>query len=451
MTDLLIINPGQGNNYKGFGDLPAIEPPLWAGMIAAFVRNHGYSVELWDLNAESFGSDHPATKAFYMNPKLIAVVVYGHNPSASTTVMPEAGRICRKIKGLRPNQKIVMVGGHVAALPLTTLGEEAVDHVCSGEGPYCILGLLRDEYCVERPVHNIDKEMPGVAWDLLPMDKYRAHNWHCFGMDRQPYASLYTSLGCPYSCEFCCIHAPFKNGPRYRTWSPESVIKQIDILVNTFGVKNIKFADELFVMNSDRVFDICDLLIERNYGLNIWAYCRVGGWTQNLLNALKSAGVNWLCLGIEQKGGKGGNPAKTVEAIHEAGINIIGNYMFGLPGDDLNSMKDTLTLALELNCEFANFYCTMAYPGSRLYDKTDPKDLPDSWEGYSQLSYECRPLPTEHLTFRQVLDFRDNAFIEYYRDERYLDMMEKKFGKEVRDHVSNLKPPKRRFLGDGMV
>ena len=62
------------------------------------------------------------------------------------------------------------------------------------------------------------------------MDRYRAHNWHCFGgIDRQPYAALYTTLGCPYRCTFCCIQAPFKAGEQaagfqpgansYRYWS----------------------------------------------------------------------------------------------------------------------------------------------------------------------------------------------------------------------------------------
>ena len=56
-----------------------------------------------------------------------------------------------------------------------------------------------------------------------------------------------------------------------------------------------------------------------------------------------------------------------MQAIQNAGINVIGNYIFGLPDDDLVTMRQTLDLAKVLNCEFANFYSAMAYPGSPLY------------------------------------------------------------------------------------
>ena len=78
------------------------------------------------------------------------------------------------------------------------------------------------------------------------MAKYRAHNWHCFGhLERQPYAALYTTLGCPYHCSFCCIQAPFKSGEAalgrasnsYRLWSPSHVVDQLELLATRYGVR----------------------------------------------------------------------------------------------------------------------------------------------------------------------------------------------------------------------
>jgi len=313
-------------------------------------------------------------------------------------------------------------------------------------------------------MQNLDAEMPGVGWDLLPMDKYRAHDWHCFDniFDRKPYVSMHTTLGCPYKCTFCCINAPFGQSS-YRMWSPESVLKELDILVNQYGVKNIKFVDEMFVLNPKHVLGICDGIIERGYDLNIWAYARVDTVRDEFLEKLSKAGFRWLALGIEsgskhvrdgvEKGRFGSiDIIKTVRKIQASGINVIGNYIFGLPDDTFESMSETLDLALEANCEFANFYCAMAYPGSKLYDMAiaNSWDLPDSWIGYSQHSYETLPLRTDALTSAEVLKFRDEAFMKYFTNPKYLNFVGEKFGAHVIEHLNNMTKIKlkRKILGD---
>lgn len=488
-TDLLLINPGNRMQiYQHLGsELSAIEPPIWIGLIATFMRNYGFRVAVLDTNAEGVSPEETANRVSDMKPLISAVIVYGQNPSASTMVMPAAGAICRAIKEKTPHQMIVLAGGHVAALPERTLREEAVDFVSDGEGIYTILDLLHTLKCQNNCnlnnvrgllfrddrgnivrnspapiVRDLNKEMPSIAWDLLPMDRYRAHNWQCFDhIDRrQPYASLYTSLGCPFHCDFCCIQAPFKRGEAalgysskinsYRKWSPEAVVAQIDTLVRQYGVKNIKFADEIFVLSKKHVLGICDLLIERNYDLNIWAYVRVDSWTEEMLEKMKRAGINWLCLGIESgstrvrddvhKGYKHEALFRAVEAIQKAGIYILANYLFGLPEEDYESMEETLKLAMDLNCEFANFYCAMAYPGSNLYQRAVEKNLPlpESWAGYSQHACETLPLPSNHLPGAEVLRFRDYAFYTYFTSSTYLQMIENKFGLPVVEHIRQM-------------
>ena len=109
--------------------------------------------------------------------------------------------------------------------------------------------------------------------------KRRRAQLACVGdLERSRNAAIYTTLGCPYHCSFCCIQAPFKAGEQvlgikdsvnsYRFWSPARVVEEIDLLVTRHGVRNIKFADEMFVLNARHVLGICDLLIERDYGLN---------------------------------------------------------------------------------------------------------------------------------------------------------------------------------------
>jgi radical SAM superfamily enzyme YgiQ (UPF0313 family) len=125
---------------------------------------------------------------------------------------------------------------------------------------------------------------------------------------------------------------------------------------------------------------------------------------------------------------------------HAAEINIIGNFMFGLPGDNFKTMQSTLSLAKELSLEYANFYVTMAYPGSPLYAEALEKGvpLPGDWGGYSQLSRNTLPLATRYLSGAQVLAFRDNAFVQYYTDPEYLELIAAKFGPDTRRHIQQM-------------
>jgi radical SAM superfamily enzyme YgiQ (UPF0313 family) len=472
--------------YQSLGNtLSAIEPPVWAGLMANFARRRGISVHILDADAENLGPAETAERIAEIDPVLAAIVAYGHQPSASTQTMPAAGAICTALKQAAPQVKTLLVGGHVATLPERTLREEDADFVCGGEGPYTLVELVQalktgrpQEYAKVRGLwyrdglqirstppaplaRELNQEMPEMAWDLLPMGKYRAHNWHCFGdLKRQPYAALYTTLGCPYHCTFCCIQAPFKSGEKvlgfkenvnsYRFWSPQSVIAQIDKLVNEYGVRNIKIADEMFVLNPRHVAGICDLIIERGYDLNIWAYARVDTIKEGMMDKLKKAGFNWLAFGIEaaservrddvQKGFDQEDVYKTIELVRAAGINVGANYIFGLPEDDLDTMQATLDLAIQLNAEWANFYCTMAYPGSQLYNTAliEGWQLPESWSGYSQHAVDTLPLPTRYLSADEVLRFRDQAFQVYFNNPKYLDMITQKFGPETAQHIREM-------------
>ncbi|MEE2698803.1 MAG: radical SAM protein [Pseudomonadota bacterium] len=476
-TDLLLINPGgQYKVYQKLADnLTAVEPPLWCRLIAGYIRDRNFTVKIIDCEAESLEASMLVQKVGAISPKLIAMVIYGHQPSASTQQMASAGEKCRAIKEQFEKIPIIMIGGHVSSLPERTLKEETVDFVCKGEGPLTIAQLLEaiknplacnleevqglvwekeGEFISNTPaplIKDLDNELHGNVWDLLPMDKYRAHNWQCFGdLDsRQFYASIYTSLGCPYKCVFCCINAPFEtNG--YRMRSPKAVVDEIALLHDSYGVKTLKIVDEMFVLNDRHVNEICDLLIARNYDLNIWAYARVDTVKSEILFKLKNAGIRWLALGIESGSAhvrdgaeKAFSQQEIKDIVHKiqlAGIQVIGNFIFGLPDDDFSTMRETLDLAKELNCEFVNFYSAMAYPGSPLYDLAleEGLALPDQWSGFSQHSFDCNPLSTNYLSSSEVLEFRDKAFVEYFSNSRYLGMIAQKFGKETRLHIEGM-------------
>jgi len=484
--DIVLINPRSREQvYQGLGNrLAAIENPVWSGLMASFIRHKGMSVEVIDAEADELTREEVADQVADFDPVLTVIVVYGHQPSASTQIMPASSALCSSLKDHEPGRKILMVGGHVAALPAESLADEEADYVASGEGLYTMVELAQALKSSNRPdlskvrglwyydggkiqctanpplVKDLEHEMPGIAWDLFDVQKYRAHNWHCFDtLERQPYAAIYTTLGCPYHCSFCCIQAPFKSGEKelgiketvnsYRFWSPELVIKELDYLAGQ-GVRNIKIADEMFVLNQRHVMGICDLIIERGYDFNFWAYARIDTVKDGMLPKMKQAGFNWFAFGIEAANERVQADAnkrfeneeiyRVVEEVKRHGIHVIGNYIFGLPEDDHDSMQETLDMALELNCEFGNFYSAMAYPGSPLYltALAEGLELPTHWSGYSQHSADSKPLPTKYLSSAEVLRFRDEAFQKYFTAPGYRQLVLDKFGQDTLDHIDDM-------------
>jgi len=482
--DVVIVKPGsQKQLYGELSDfeLTAIEPPFGGALLAGHLRHLGYKVVIYDAETENWNYSETAERIKEIDPLLALILASGTNPSASTMNMTGAGEIAAHLRLLSPEIKTMLFGLHPSALPEITLLDENVEFVCQGEGFYTLpnfIDALRqgtDRYSIEglwykddgrvisnsmAPLLKSLDELPMPAWDLVPLEKYRAHNWHCFEdiENRQPYTVLYTSLGCPFKCSFCCINSIFgKNMIRYR--SLDKVINELDILVDQYGVRNIKIMDEMFALNEKRIIQFCDLIIERGYDLNMWAYARVNTVTQKMLYKMKAAGINWLAYGFESgskrviddvtKGYKLDKVREVVRMTYEAGIHICANFIFGLPEDDYDSMHETLMLMIDINAEWANIYSAMAYPGSKLYELAVEKNwaLPETWQGYSQYAYESLPLPTNYLTGGQVLAFRDYAFQTYYHNPRYLHMIQKKFGIETQAHIMKMaeKKLKRRY------
>lgn len=480
--DIVFVHPNAARRiYQDLAkDFSAIEPPIWAGMLASHCLKRGFSAEILDCEAWHLTDEEAAKTIVDLKPRVACFVVYGQQPSASSQNMDGAVSLADYLKKIAPDIKIVFVGGHIAALPQEVLSNHpSVDFVCQNEGVYTISGLLKTNlndgldkvlglgYRVEGTIvlnasspivakEDLPHELPGVAWDKLPLNRYRTALWHSLpnGTQRQPFAAIYTSLGCPMKCSFCMINIINRQENEYsdgsavfRYWDPEFIIKQFDFFASR-GIKNIKIADELFVLNQNHFMKLCDLIIARGYDFNIWCYSRVDTVKEHFLETLKKAGVNYLALGIESGNTKVRKDVTkgrfeevdiraVVRKIRDHGINVAANYIFGLPEDDLNSMQETLNLALEMNTEMANFYSAMAYPGSPLYGtaKAQGWKLPQTYAGYSQHSYDTQPLPTKYLTAEQVLAFRDEAWMKYHTNPHFLNLLKTKFGPQAADET----------------
>ena len=131
-VDILFVNPGDRKQiYQGLGDeFSAIEPPVFAGLFATYARRRGANVAIYDAPAHGVSAEEVARVATEeFDPKLIVIVVYGFQPSASTQNMTAAGDIAKFIKESNASVPVMMTGTHPSALPQRTMEEEQVDFV----------------------------------------------------------------------------------------------------------------------------------------------------------------------------------------------------------------------------------------------------------------------------------------------------------------------------------
>lgn len=508
--DVLFINPGNHEEiYQGLANkYSAIETPTWALLLAQSCRSAGYQVAILDASAERLTLEQAVARIKAQNPRLVCFVVYGQNPNSGAVNMSGTVKLAKAIKASGLSMPVSVAGSYVQSLPLKTLEDESsIDIVFTNEGVYALRNLLKEDLSQQArwaevkgigfrrdgkpyltlpemivPQERMDIDLPGYAWDLLPYDKkpldlYRSPMWHAEYIQekRSPYAAIYTSLGCTFKCSFCMINiinrddndpvGVASNYAQMRFWSPEFIIKEFDKLVE-MGVRTLRISDEMFLLNQKYYVPLCNLLKERGYGkeLNMWAYSRIDTARKpENLKLIREAGIKWLCLGIENstkeirlqvtKGRfEDVDIRDVVKMIHEADIEIIANYLFGLPGDTHETMQNTFDLSLEL-CTLAwNAYAVMALPGSQLYKEALAKswDLPQDYAEFSFHSYNTKPLPTEHLTPAEILKFRDEAWSKYHSYKPFLDKVEKKYGKSAREGIEKMTKVKlkREILGD---
>jgi anaerobic magnesium-protoporphyrin IX monomethyl ester cyclase len=117
-----------------------------------------------------------------------------------------------------------------------------------------------------------------------------------------------------------------------------------------------------FYLNRKYYVPLCELLKDRGYGefLRMWAYSRVDTVRRpDLLKLVREAGIKWLALGIESgdktvrlEVSKGKfedvDITQVINQVHETDIEVMANYIFGLPGDTKESNASNLGIYLKI-------------------------------------------------------------------------------------------------------
>ena len=220
----------------------------------------------------------------------------------------------------------------------------------------------------DRPFISCLDDLPIPLHHLLPFDCYRAP------LVKGPYTFIVTSRGCPAGCKFCIKHVNYQYSVRLR--SPEKIVEEMAVLAD-LGIHHVQMYADLFTASRDQVMELCQLIQEKKLDMTWTCNSRVDFVDQEMLHAMSKAGCMLIAWGIEsanetvlKKAHKGYRLEQAGEALSwakQAGIMNWGYFIIGLPGETVDSIKQTIQLSKSLPLDIALFHVAAPYPGTPFF------------------------------------------------------------------------------------
>ncbi|MBI5892264.1 MAG: radical SAM protein [Deltaproteobacteria bacterium] len=437
---VLLINPPwekrADDNRARFKVISCL-PSLGLGYIAACLEKEGVGIKILDLNVNRAGlKDLPQTLSMLgFIPQFIGIT------SAATTVhaAKDIAGICKRVF---PDAKVVMGGVQPTVTPEMFLESEHVDYVVRGEGEVTIIDLVvrgeelsnikglsykKDGKLLHNPdrlpIANLD-EIPFPSYHLFQIEKY--HPPEAL-FRRLPAINIITSRGCPFKCTYCATQTIWPGKLRMR--SIENVIEELKVLTQQYGIREISFSDDTLPAIRSRMVQLCEAILKNKIDITWSCNAIVKFVDEDVLRLMKKAGCHHICYGVESvdeqilknihKNIKIEEAEQVIKATKKAGIACRASFMFGNPGETVESMQKTLEFTLRTKPDFALFNITTPYPGTPMYNWAKENGYLLSEDLSLYTASRCLVnLPT--VSPAEVEEFTRYAWKKFYRRPGYI-------------------------------
>ena len=389
---ILLIQPPKAPTVIGGEDLHIYEP-LDLEYIAAGVGD-GHEVRILDMR---FDKGLEACLAKF-EPEIVGLTAY-------TTHVNVVKALCLRIKRARPSALTVVGGHHATAFP-HDFEVEGVDVVVAGEGVFSFRELV-DAF--ERGPIGVRAllEMGGAVGarilrskhNLRPLDSYpfprrdltREHRKEYFSEWMKPMATIVTSKGCPFRCEFCCLWK-LTDG-RYLERAPEEIVRELE----TVEEKNVFFADAESMINVARMTRLAELIKERGIDKKYFCYSRSDSVLRHpeLYRKWREIGLERVFVGFEFfRDDDLGDVHKrtTVEeneaamrVLNELDISIIASYLVRpefTKADFRAFVEYCRRLKREMKFSMFLFSVMTPLPGSNFYEASKDRLMTHNYDHF---------------------------------------------------------------------
>jgi radical SAM superfamily enzyme YgiQ (UPF0313 family) len=414
--------------------------PLGLLYIASGLRDAACDVSILDCYASRLYGDELTEKISAYGPDLIGI-------SSTTPSFGVAATIARQVKDSIGDIPVVAGGFHPTVLPEDVLKLYCFDFVIRGEGEEVMIDLarhLRGEVPLDgiaglsfrkngiithmpgrKPVHDLDR-LAFPAYDLIDKDLYYdPPHWEM----ACPSFDILGSRGCVFDCSFCS-HKFMSNGRRRR--SAGNIVAEIRFLTDNYHARQINFVDPIFPLNEREGIELCDELIKNGLHKKITWLCEtnVMSVTGRLLKKMREAGCRKIIFGIES-GDQGilysigkrysrKDITRAVRMAKEAGIETIGLFIIGFPGETKESIKETICFSRSIGLDYAKFNRLVPFPGTRIYKELQAGQghlLAGEWADYIPYPFiknKNGPYTSDRVSESEMNSMQKEAYLGFY-------------------------------------
>jgi len=431
--DVLLVQPVKGKRHT-----LNLTPPLGLGYLASSIRKQ-HNVRILDCVKE--GLDLDSFKTYVQNnpPDVIGFTVYSCD-------LENVKRSIMAVNEINPGTTTIAGGPHPSGDPEgTMLYLDSLNFAFAGESEKGFPLLLEQ---LSKKIEKKDlKDIPGLVWkengkintnpkifiedldsiefpgwDLLKLDTYKG-GAHGIFTKQSPTAPIIVTRGCPYLCTFCAAHTVVGRKIRYR--SIENVIKEIKLLYQKYGIREIHIEDDNFSFNLEFAKEFCHRLIKLNLPLTYSCPngVRINRVDKELLLLMKKAGFYNIFVGIEsgsprilkhmKKNLKVKEIAEKIDLIKEAGLEVSAYFMLGYPEETREDMEMTISFSMSLNLDMAQFGTFMPLPGSDILKNEDVRNAVTSIS-WSDIFNTDVPFSPAGISRKELKKTQKKAFLKFY-------------------------------------
>jgi anaerobic magnesium-protoporphyrin IX monomethyl ester cyclase len=439
LARILLVNPPSAIDvYSSSKIRVAITsaPFVTLGALAGAVLEDGHQVRIADLMIEARPIDTLRGMLSEWKPDYIGITF-------TTPLASEAQALARVSKEILPDSMVIAGGVHASTLPEEVLkpgafdvvvmgeGENTLRELCSGEMPGNVNGtaFLKNGELVCTPPRELIADLdnlPMPAWQLYDLQYYRSPH---IASRKNPVGYMETNRGCNHHCTYCS-QSIF--GHKVREKSPERVVDEMFRMLE-LGFNDIHIKDNNFTADIERAKKVCRLLIERKFPAP-WALptgVNVHDVDRDFFRLAAAAGCYQVAFGIEsasaevlQRVGKRqstGLIADAVRMAHLEGIETVGFFMIGLPGDTKETIMESIRFACSIPLTYAKASMTLPFPSSALFRQIDREGRIKSknWDMYN---FHCTTEVWEHenLTWSEIQKYYGLFHRKFYFRPSYI-------------------------------